>query len=211
MRSVTSHPIFARLYARMAPAAEQAGTAAHREELLAGLTGRVVEVGAGSGLCFAHYPETVTEVVAVEPEPHLRMLAERAAGTAHVPVTVLDGMAEDLPLEDGTFDAAVVSLVLCSVADQRAALAAIHRVLKAGGRLRFYEHVRSTEPRLARLQDRVDWIWRRLLGGCHPNRDTEAAIAGAGFCIERCRRFGFQPSVLGTPASPHVIGEARRQ
>jgi len=207
---MTTHPIFARLYARLAPAAEKAGVAAHRDELLAGLAGRVIEVGAGSGLCFSHYPATVNEVVAVEPEPHLRRLAERAALDAAVPVRVVDGTAEELPADDGSFDAAVVSLVLCSVVDQRRALAEISRVLRPGGSLRFYEHVRSKTPRQARLQDRVDWIWPLLGGGCHANRDTEAAIVASGFRVERCRRFDFQPSAISLPVSPQMIGEAIR-
>jgi ubiquinone/menaquinone biosynthesis C-methylase UbiE len=208
---MTSHPIFARLYARLAPVAEKAGAAAHRDELLASLEGRVIELGPGSGLCFVHYPSTVSKVVAVEPEPHLRRVAEQAAAAAPVPVRVIGGTAERLPADDGSFDAAVVSLVLCSVADQRRALGELHRVLRPGGSLRFYEHVRSENPRQARLQDRIDWVWPHLAGGCHANRDTDAAIAESGFHVERCRRFEFRPSILAAPFSPHVIGEAIRR
>lgn len=207
---MTSHPIFARLYARLAPVAEKAGAAAHRDELLAGLEGQVIELGPGSGLCFAHYPSTVTEVVAVEPEPHLRRVALQASANAPVPVRVVDGSADRLPADDGSFDAAVVSLVLCSVPDQCRALGELHRVLCPGGSLRFYEHVRSADPRQARLQDRVDWIWPHLGGGCHANRDTERAIAESGFRVEWCRRFDFRPSVLVAPVSPHMLGEAVR-
>ena len=207
---MTAHPIFARLYGRFAPAAEEVGAAAHRDELLAGLTGRVIEIGAGSGLCFSHYPTSVTEVVAIEPEPHLRQLAEQAAQCGPVPVRVVEGTAEKLPADDGSFDAAVVSLVLCSVPDQRRSLVEAHRVLRSGGQLRFYEHVRSEEPRLARHQDRVDWIWPHLGGGCHANRDTGAAISEAGFRIEQCRRFEFRPCAILALVSPHIIGEAVR-
>jgi ubiquinone/menaquinone biosynthesis C-methylase UbiE len=206
-----AHPIFARLYARYGSAAEKAGAAAHRDELLADLKGRVIEVGAGSGLCFSHYPASATVVVAVEPQPNLRQLAEQAAHSAPVPVRVVEGTAERLPAEDGSFDAAVLSLVLCSVPSQHCALAEVCRVLRAGGQLRFYEHVRSEEPRRARLQDRVDWIWPHLLGGCHANRVTGAAIADAGFRIEHCRRFEFRPCALSAPVAPHIIGEAIRQ
>jgi ubiquinone/menaquinone biosynthesis C-methylase UbiE len=202
------HPVFARLYERMAPSLDRAGGAAHRDELLAGLRGRVIEVGAGSGLCFAHYPDPVTEVVAVEPEPSLRRAAQCAAQSVETAIDVVDGQAERLPIEDASFDAAVASLVLCSVPDLRAALREVRRVLRPGGELRFYEHVRSMDPGQARLQDRVDWIWRHLLGGCHPNRDTLSAIEAARFSIGACRRFEFRPCALSAPSSPHVIGRA---
>jgi ubiquinone/menaquinone biosynthesis C-methylase UbiE len=204
------HPVFARLYARMAALAEPEGVAEHRTELLAGLSGRVIEVGAGTGLNFGHYPSGVTEVLAVEPEAHMRVIAARAAAGARIPIRVVDGTAEQLPADDAAFDAAVTSLVLCSVADQGRAFAEIQRVLRTGGELRFYEHVRSSDPRSARLQDRVDWIWSHLLGGCHPNRDTESAIAGSGFRVEASRRFDFQLGALSAPAAPHVIGRAVR-
>jgi ubiquinone/menaquinone biosynthesis C-methylase UbiE len=205
------HPVFARLYGRLAPRGERAGVAAHRDELLGGTGGRVIEIGAGCGLCFGHYPQGVTEVVATEPEPYLRGLAERAVPTAPVRVRVLDSVAEQLPFEDCAFDTAVASLVLCSVGDQQRALDEMRRVLRPGGQLRFYEHVRSEDPRLARLQDRVEWIWPRLLGGCHANRDTESAIARAGFQIDACRRFDFRLGPLDAPATPHVIGVAVRR
>jgi SAM-dependent methyltransferase len=205
-----NHPIFARVYGRLAPAAERAGAGAHRDELLVGLKGRVIEVGAGSGLCFAHYPSTVTEIIAMEPEPHLRHPAERSAIEAPVTVRVVDGTADRLPADDGSFDAAVVSLVLCSVPDQRTALAELYRVLRPGGSLRFYEHVRSSNPRQARLQEHIDRFWPFLSGGCHAFRDTETAIAGAGFRVEQCRRLDFRPSVFALPFSPHIFGEAIR-
>ena len=188
--------------------AEKAGAAAHRDELLAGLRGSVIEVGAGSGLCFAHYPATVAEVLAVEPEPYFRQMATEAAASAPTAVRVVAGDAEHLPAGDGTFDAAVTSLVLCSVPDQKAALAEIRRVLRPGGILRFYEHIRATAPRLARWQDRVDWIWPHLGGGCHANRDTVAAIEAAGFVVEACRSFDFRPGIVVRAVAPHVIGSA---
>ena len=124
------HPLFARIYARLGTKAEDNGQAAHREELLAGLSGRVIEVGAGHGLNFKHYPETVTELVAVEPEAYLRDLAIEAAEEAPVPVKVVDGVADAIPATDEEFDAAVACLMLCSVPDQARALAEFRRVLR---------------------------------------------------------------------------------
>jgi ubiquinone/menaquinone biosynthesis C-methylase UbiE len=204
------HPVFARMYGRMADSFEAKGNAEHRDELLAGLTGRVIEVGAGTGLNFGHYPASVTEVVAVEPEPYLRAKAEAAAATAPVPVTVLDGTADRLPADDESFDAGVASLVLCSVPDPAAALAELRRVIRPGGELRFYEHVRADSPRLARWQDRLDVVWPRVGGGCHANRPTVETIEAAGFTVERSRRFTFRPSPVVTLTSPHAIGVARR-
>ena len=204
------NPVFARIYDRVAARAEDAGQREHRQELLAGLAGRVVEVGAGNGLNFAHYPSEVEEVVAVEPEPFLRERAAAAARGAPVPVRVLDGLADRLPLEDGAVDAAVVSLVLCSVPDQASALAEIRRVLRAGGELRFYEHVRSERTGFARVQRAADLLWPRVAGGCHTHRDTVRAIEAADFEIERCRRFSFRPCAVIAPVTPHVLGQARR-
>lgn len=202
--------MFARFWMRMSPRAEEQGVADHRRELLAGLSGRVLELGCGNGLNFQHYPGEVSEVVAVEPEPTLRGAAEEAAGHAPVPVRVVDALADELPGEDGSFDAAVVSLVLCSVPDQDVALGELRRVVRPGGELRFYEHVRANNPRLVRLQDAVTPVWKRLGGGCHPNRDTGAAIERAGFEVETCRRVAFRPCFICAPATPHILGRARR-
>jgi ubiquinone/menaquinone biosynthesis C-methylase UbiE len=204
------HPVFARLYPVMGRAMDRGGIAERRQALLAGITGNVVEVGAGDGLDFAHYPPTVTHVLAVEPEPRLRQLAHAAAERATVPVEVVDGLAEHLPAEDHTADAVVVSLVLCSVRDQDAALGEIHRVLKPGGQLRFLEHVRADTPGLARAQRVLDaTIWPRLAGGCHTGRDTAAAIERSGFAIERLDRFLFPDA--RTPSSFHILGTAVRR
>jgi ubiquinone/menaquinone biosynthesis C-methylase UbiE len=205
------HPLFARFYVRILGPNEPAEVHDHRTELLRGLSGRVVEVGAGPGANFALYPAEVDEVVAVEPEPYLRERARKAAARAPVRVTVLDGVADALPLDDGSCDAVVACLVLCSVPHQATALAEVRRVLRPGGELRFYEHVRAPEPRMARWQHAVDRVfWPRAFGGCHTARDTVAAIARAGFSIERDRRLRLREVPRFVPVATHAIGIARR-
>jgi ubiquinone/menaquinone biosynthesis C-methylase UbiE len=207
-----NNPVFARIQARAAAIEERRGGAERRRQLLAGLEGRVVEVGAGSGVSFAHYPAGVDELVAVEPEPHLRELASAAAVSAPVPVRVVDGLAERLPVDDGWADAVVMAGVLCSLPDPRGALDEVARVLRPGGELRFYEHVRARNPRLGRLQRVLDaTFWPSLFGGCHTSRDTEAAIGGAGFAIQERERFSFRPTLLAIPVAPRILGRARRQ
>ena len=169
----------------------------------------MIEVGAGNGLNFPHYPADVEELVAVEPEGYLRERAIAAARTAPVPIRVLDGVAGRLPAADGSFDAAVVSGVLCSVPDQGSALADLRRVLRPGGELRFYEHVRGRDPVRSRFQDAVDVVWPHMMGGCHPNRDTLAAIERAGFTVEACRGFSFPPGARFSPVAPRILGVAR--
>jgi ubiquinone/menaquinone biosynthesis C-methylase UbiE len=203
------HPRFARMYERISAEAERRGTAAHRDRVLAGLAGRVIEVGAGNGLNFVHYPPTVEQVVAVEPEDRLRVLAEAAAKTAPVPVRVVAGHAGALPGEDGEFDAAVASLVLCSVADVAAALAEIRRVLRPGGQLRFFEHVRSSKPWWGLLQDALTPLWSRAGAGCHLNRDTAAAIRAAGFDVDQLERIYYAP-LRFVPPHAHILGRAHR-
>jgi ubiquinone/menaquinone biosynthesis C-methylase UbiE len=205
-----ARPRFARMYLRSAASAEERGATDHRRRLLEGLSGTVVEIGAGHGLNFPLYPPEVTEVVAVEPEPTLRRQAETAAESANVPIRVLAGVADELPLEDASADAAVASLVLCSVPDQQRALAELRRVLRPEGELRFYEHVvPRCQPKRLLLQviDRSG-IWPMIAGGCHPARDTTQAIMQAGFDIEEVERFGFSAQRF-EPLIPHILGTAR--
>ena len=205
-----SHLVFARVYEKVAELAERRGGAEHRQRLLAGLSGRVIEVGAGSGTNFAHYPRSVSEVVAIEPERYLRERAQHAATRAPVPVTVMDGVGDGLPGEDGSFDAAVAALVLCTVPDQRQALAELFRVIRAGGQLRFYEHVIAQARGEARFQRFADaTFWPRVAGGCHLARDTKTEIEQAGFQIETCEHFRFN-FVPFFPPDPHILGTARR-
>lgn len=204
------HPIFARVYERLARTAEGRGGAEHRRALLQGCGGRVIEIGAGSGANFAHYPASVSEVIAVEPEARLRERARDAATRAPVPVSVCDGHAGSLPCETAGFDVGVASLVLCTVPDQQRALAELLRAIRPGGELRFYEHVRAMRPGEARVQQLADaTFWPRIAGGCHLARDTRSGIERAGFVVERCERFAFSPAPYLPPA-PHILGVARR-
>ena len=204
-----SHPIFARFYAWVSPRMEQAGFGDRRHQLLAGLTGRVIEIGAGNGMNFSHYPPEVTHVLAVEPEPHLRELAKDDADKALVPVEVVDGTADQLPANDATFDAAIASLVLCSVPDVPAALAEIRRVLRPGGQMCFLEHVRADTPGLARVQRVLDaTVWPTFGGGCHAHRDTRAAIEAAGFTINDIDHLRIPQTRIPAPTSPHILGTA---
>jgi ubiquinone/menaquinone biosynthesis C-methylase UbiE len=206
-----NRPLFARIQDRASAVEERRGGAARRRQLLAGLSGRVVEVGAGSGVSFAHYPAAVTELVAIEPEPNLRELARRAAASAPVAVSVVDATAERLPLEDASADAAVLAGVLCSVDEPARVLDELARVVRPGGELRFYEHVAARNSRLATLQRALDAaFWPRLFGNCHTHRDTAATIARSAFTVDACERFSFRPTTLGIPVAPRILGRAHR-
>ena len=173
---------FSALYDRCFKAAEEAGLREMRREVLSGARGRVLEIGAGTGLNLELYPrEGLDSLVVTEPDPHMfKQLRERAPKVCAGAELVQAG-GEDLPFDDDSFDTVTVTLVLCTVPDQAATLREIKRVLKPGGRLLFLEHVRSNHADLARWQDRLEKPWRFLGDGCHCNRDTEAGIRAAGF------------------------------
>jgi ubiquinone/menaquinone biosynthesis C-methylase UbiE len=190
---------------------EHGGMAEYRDRTLAGLSGRVLEVGAGDGANFRHYPSGVSHVVAVEPEPYLRARALERSETVGVEVEVVDGVAEDLGFADGSFDAAVVTLTLCSVDDQGRALREIHRVLRPGGELRFFEHVRAESAPMRAVQRTLDaTVWPLVSGGCHTGRDTQAAIEATGFQITRLDALRFPDVRLNTPVTRHLLGVAIR-
>ncbi|MCK9249295.1 MAG: class I SAM-dependent methyltransferase [Solirubrobacteraceae bacterium] len=212
------HPRFARLWS-WAMRHEPRDIVRARAELLEGLGGRVLEVGAGTGSNFAHYPSTVTEVVAVEPEAILRREAAaladeigRGANASDGPrITVHDGTFEDLPdAATGPFDAVVCSLVLCTVPDPARAVATAFDVLRPGGELRYYEHV-ATDGALGGLQRAVDaTFWPRAFGGCHTHRDTVSTIRAAGFETSRHRDLRSAPRWTPVPIAPMALGVARR-
>ncbi len=209
MAAEIRHPVFARFFDRLSRSMEKE-VGRYRDELLAGLSGRVVEVGSGNGMNFAHYPTTVDEVVAVEPEPYLRAKAIEAAASAPVPVRVQPGLADHLELPEASVEAIVTSLVLCTVPDLAAALHELRRVLKPAGELRFLEHVRGDDPVKSRVQRGMDrcGLWPLVAGGCHCSRDTLGAIREAGFSVESVRELSFGPRWGIT--NPHILGRARR-
>jgi len=208
MPAEVDHPLFAR-FAEFIASQEGPVEQDRRRETLAGLTGRVIEIGSGSGPNFRHYPDAVSELVAVEPEAHLRAKAVEAARESGRPVRVVDAVADHLPFEDGYFDAAVAVLVLCSVSSQPAALSELHRVVRPGGELRFYEHVIGTSKRLSTLQRTLAPGLAKIFGGCRADRDTGRAIEEAGFKMEHHRRFLIR-ALNEVPAAPRILGTARR-
>jgi 2-polyprenyl-3-methyl-5-hydroxy-6-metoxy-1,4-benzoquinol methylase len=208
MPKTVDNPFFARLWTVMS-AHETDAIRALRRENLAGLTGRVLEVGAGTGTNFEFYPHTVTEVVAVEPERRLAVLAEQAAAAAPVPVTVrTDTVEEYMASGSEPFDAVVCSLVLCSVDEPESVLRELHSLLRPGGELRYLEHIASSGAR-ARLQKVADaTFWPRMLGNCHTHRHTEQSIVGAGFSVSGARREWTMPAWVPLPVAEFAIGRA---
>jgi ubiquinone/menaquinone biosynthesis C-methylase UbiE len=194
-------PCFARVY-ELLSRAEDRQIGRYRDEAVGDAPGRVLEVGAGNGLNFARYRKA-SLVVALEPQPRMLAKAAPRARAAEVPVRLIRGSAEALPFPDGSLDTVVVSLVLCSVPDAAAAAAEVRRVLAPGGELRFFEHVRALDPRLARRQDRWNRTYDRIAGGCNMNRDTLLTLRRAGFAV-RFRRLAYGPKM-----APHVLGVAR--
>ena len=206
MSSTVDNPFFARVWTVMARH-EPESVQRLRRENLAGLSGRVLEVGAGTGTNFELYPDTVTEVVAVEPERRLAELAQQAAAAASVPVTVSTDTVEQF--SDGEpFDAVVCSLVLCSVDEPDRVVRQLLSVLKPGGELRYLEHVASSGAR-ERLQKLADaTLWPRIAGNCHTHRHTEQTIVDAGFQVSGARREWVVPAWVPVPTSEVAIGRA---
>ena len=206
--SPVNNPFFARLWLTLSANEPEAVTQLRRENL-AGLTGRVLEVGAGTGTNFAYYPGTVTTVVAIEPERRLAAKARTAAATAAVPIEVTGETAEAMAAVE-PFDAVVCSLVLCSVDDPDSVLRQLYSRLRPGGELRYLEHVASPGLRggLQRVADAT--VWPRLLGNCHTHRNTELSIRAAGFAVQTSRREFTLPDWVPMPVSEIALGRAAR-
>lgn len=185
---MSGNRLMAALYDRSLASTERAGLKEMRRALVGTARGRTLELGAGTGLNLGHYGPEVTSLVLSEPDQHMaaKLREKLAASPPHVPdVTVSSASAEGLPFEDQSFDTVVATLVLCTVPDPDRAVAEARRVLVAGGRLLFIEHVRAQTPRLARWQDRLERPWGWIAGGCHPNRATAETLAASGFWLER--------------------------
>jgi len=211
--------IFAATYDRFMSKTERQGLTDMRRHLIARAAGRVIEIGGGTGNNLVHYTAEVTALTVTEPEPAMVNRLRRHAAERAAFATVLRAPAEDLPFEDGSFDTAVSTLVLCGVDDQQRALRQLVRVLKPGGRLLFLEHVRSQDPKSARLQDRVNWF-NRLVVGCDCNRPTLDSIAEAGFVIDELQHGELpasppfvRPLIIGTAATPEpsAVRRARQR
>jgi SAM-dependent methyltransferase len=207
-KATLDHPFCARLLSVMSRH-EPESMRAWRRENLAGLSGRVLEIGAGTGTNFTLYPGAVTEVVAIEPELRLTETARAAADSAPVPVTVIDRTIETFDASE-PFDAVVCSLVLCSVDSPEAVLQQVFFFLQPGGELRYLEHVSSAgmQGGLQRLADAT--VWPRMFGNCHAHRDTERLITDAGFLTQTARRHRALPAWAPIPVAEMAIGRAIR-
>ena len=198
---------YAAAYDALAEREDRRGAAGLRELLVADAAGEVLEVGTGTGRCLPHYRHAA-RVVALEPDDDMRAIARRRARTLAVPVEVVDGDAMALPFPDDSFDVVIAAWVLCTIPDPRRALGEAARVLRPDGTLRFCEHVRSADPRLAAWQDRLAGPWRWFARGCRCNQDTVALLRAESFELPELERFDFEPS---SPAivRPTALGVAR--
>jgi ubiquinone/menaquinone biosynthesis C-methylase UbiE len=189
--------IIAPAYDRMSRSSEEAGLGEMRQGLLAEAAGRVLEIGAGTGVNLPHYGPGVESLVLTDPEPPMLRRLQRMANGQRPDAQVSQAPAEDLPFEDDSFDTVVSTLVLCGVEDQSRALSEARRVLRPGGHFLFIEHVRADDPSLARFQDRINRV-NRFLVGCECNRRTLAAIEAEQFEVTHVEK-------ATTPKAPKFV------
>jgi len=200
-------PLFARGYDMLVKSSEDAGLRDKRRDLLAHARGRTLEIGAGTGINLALYPEAVTELVLTEPDPHMRAQLEKKLAGLGRRAELIDAGGEHLPLPDASVDTVVATLVLCTIPDPEAALGEIARVLKPDGQFLFLEHVRASDPKTARWQDRLERPWGWFGRGCHPNRDTLAAISASALDVSEVEQ-GDLPKAPPI-VRPLIAGEAK--
>lgn len=196
---------YAAVYDWVVGRVDRRGAREHRRRLVEEAAGETLEVAAGTGVNLPLYRDA-SRVVGLEPDAAMRARAQGAARRAAVPVEVADGDALRLPFADGSFDTVVFSLGLCTIPDPRRALAEAARVLRGGGTLRFYEHVRAADPRRARWQDRLAGAWRLIGRGCRPNQDTVGLVEAAGFRVTSLD--AFDVDAVPPVVRPHVLGVA---
>lgn len=206
--------LFAMTYDRQMAKIEKAGLRSLRQSLLAAANGDVLEIGGGTGANLPFYPSEIASLTVTEPEPAMvRRLQRRVREQAPL-IKVLRAPAEDLPFEADTFDTVVSTLVLCGVSDQPRALRELRRVLRPAGQVLVLEHVRSDDARLARRQDRMNWV-NRLVVCCDCNRPTHHSIQDAGFTVTHVEHltmakvpFFVRPFVVGRATTPVGAGTA---
>jgi ubiquinone/menaquinone biosynthesis C-methylase UbiE len=175
------------MYDRMSGRTEDAGLRDLRRRLLADAEGRVLEIGGGTGANLLLYGPSVESLTVTEPEPPMLRRLDRKVREQAPLTKVLRARAEELPFADDSFDTVVSTLVLCGVDDQEQSLREVRRVLRPGGRFMFIEHVRSDEPKVARMQDRMNGV-NRFVVRCDCNRATLATIEAEGFEVTRLER-----------------------
>jgi ubiquinone/menaquinone biosynthesis C-methylase UbiE len=163
----------------------QRNLAAYRARIIPAAQGRVLEIGIGSGLNLPYYGTAVEQVIGLDPAPKLLAMTREAARRTAIPLDLIEGSAEAIPLDDRSIDTVVTTWTMCSIPEVRRALGEMRRVLKADGRLLFVEHGRSPDPGVRRWQDRLTPVWRRIGGGCHLNRAIGELVEGTGFGVER--------------------------
>jgi ubiquinone/menaquinone biosynthesis C-methylase UbiE len=207
---VRSHPVYASVYDRYNRSAERTWLGSSRRAALAHARGRVLEIGAGTGVNLLHYPQVaaeVTEIVLAEPDPAYRRRLARRIPHGHVPVSVSDAPAECLPFADATFDTVVSTLVMCSVDEPRRCATELRRVLRPDGVLVLIEHVQCGPSRWRRAYQHASVpFWRLFVGGCRPDRPTLATLGAAGFDV--CELTRFHPPHVPSVMFPFVVATA---